>query len=86
MSWQVLAVGARSRLVVGERISYWRRISGVSQVDLAARTGIDNSAISRMEHGKQEPSASQLERIASALGLTMAQFYGDIAEPEKAAS
>ncbi len=45
-----------------------RALSGISQKQLAAATGIDQSDISRIERGAANPSVSTLERIARALG------------------
>lgn len=45
-----------------------RALSGLSQKQLAAMTGIDQSDISRIERGVANPSVSTLERIARALG------------------
>ncbi len=45
-----------------------RAISGLSQKQLAAITGIDQSDISKIERGVANPSVSTLERIAVALG------------------
>ncbi len=45
-----------------------RAMSGLSQKQLSAITGIDQSDISKIERGVANPSISTLERIASALG------------------
>ena len=45
-----------------------RATSGLSQKQLAAITGIDQSDISKIERGVANPSVSTLERIAKALG------------------
>ena len=45
-----------------------RALSGMSQKQLAAATGIDQSDISKLERGMANPSVSTLERIAKALG------------------
>lgn len=45
-----------------------RAVSGFSQKQLAAMTGIDQSDISKIERGIANPSVSTLERIAAALG------------------
>ena len=49
-------------------VAYARALSGMSQKQLAAATGIDQSDISRIERGAANPSVSTLERIAKALG------------------
>ena len=45
-----------------------RAIAGISQKELASRTGIDQSDISKIERGVANPSVALLDRIASALG------------------
>ena len=45
-----------------------RALSGLSQKQLAAATGIDQSDISKIERGITNPSVGTLERIAKALG------------------
>ena len=49
-----------------------RALSGMSQKQLAAATGIDQSDISKIERGIANPSVSTLERIAKALGGQLA--------------
>ena len=49
-----------------------RALSGMSQKQLAAATGIDQSDISKIERGVANPSVSTLERIAKALGGQLA--------------
>lgn len=45
-----------------------RALAGISQKQLAALTGIDQSDISKIERGVANPSIATLERIATALG------------------
>ena len=45
-----------------------RAQSGLSQIQLAALTGIDQSDLSKIERGVSNPSVLTLERIAKALG------------------
>lgn len=45
-----------------------RRMSGISQQELAAYTGINQSDISRLESGNTNPSLRTLCRIAEGLG------------------
>ena len=71
---------AKSRLTPGERIVSWRRIRGISIRQLAELAGLYHSALSRMEKGKQHVRAEEAERIAAALGITMAEFYGESEE------
>ena len=56
-----------------------RALSGMSQKQLAAAAGIDQSDISKIERGEANPSVNILERIARALG---GQLTIQIAIPE----
>ncbi|HEX3391132.1 MAG TPA: helix-turn-helix transcriptional regulator [Solirubrobacteraceae bacterium] len=48
-----------------------RREVGMSQVELARRTGIHSSVLSAYEHGRRQPSVAALARIARACGLQL---------------
>ena len=61
-----------SSLVVASAVASARALSGMSQKQLAAATGIDQSDISKIERGVANPSISTLERIAKALGGQLA--------------
>ncbi len=45
-----------------------RESAGLTQVELAERTGISQADISRIERGATSPTAKTLQRIADALG------------------
>ena len=49
-------------------VSSARAVIGISQKELASRSGIDQSDLSKIERGIANPSVSTLERIAAALG------------------
>lgn len=57
-----------ANILVAYAIAYARDKAGVTQVELARRTGIDQSDISKIERGVANPSVATLERIATALG------------------
>ncbi len=48
-----------------------RAIAGLSQAELARRTGIPRSVMNVYEHGKREPSAEMLRRILRAAGFEL---------------
>lgn len=56
------------QITIGERLSMVREEQGISQAELAARTGIYASNISRIESGKFATRIDIVERIADALG------------------
>jgi transcriptional regulator with XRE-family HTH domain len=67
---------------VGEHVRRLRERSGLSLRALAARTDFSPSFISQLEHGQVSPSIHSMEKIASALGVTLSAFFGAIASGE----
>lgn len=53
----------------GEKLREIRRRRGLSQEDLAARSGVSARTISRIETERFEPRAATLRKLASALGV-----------------
>ena len=62
----------RKRLTIhqtsAQAVAAARAAAGISQKQLAALSGIDQSDISRIERGTANPSVATLDRIARALG------------------
>jgi transcriptional regulator with XRE-family HTH domain len=58
--------------VASDLIAQIRRISDLSQAELARRSGLQSSVLSAYEHGRRQPSVSALARIAGAAGLELA--------------
>jgi transcriptional regulator with XRE-family HTH domain len=48
-----------------------REGSGLSQTELARRSGLDRSVLSAYEHGRRQPSVGALARIAAAAGMEL---------------
>lgn len=59
------------RIRIGRRIEDLRKQAGLSQRDLAARCGIAQSTIYRIEAGKFAVRLDLLENIANTLGRTV---------------
>lgn len=55
--------------VAGRLIRQIRKESGLKQVELARRSGIQSSVLSAYEHGGRQPSVAALARIAGAAGF-----------------
>lgn len=49
-----------------------RERAGLSQTDLAARTGTSQAAISAYERGRKQPSIATLDRLLAATGARLA--------------
>ena len=59
-----------------ENIKKIRRAKGLTQEDLAARSGVSVNAISSWENGRNEPTGSSLQAIADVLGCTTDYLSG----------
>jgi transcriptional regulator with XRE-family HTH domain len=80
-------MGRKHRVDVslGDRIAAWRRRAGLTQVDLAEKLDLyDSSSVSRWESNQQEPSQKNLRAIVDVLGITFAEFYGEVPAEAKA--
>lgn len=56
-------------LAFGVRLRQLRTQHGISQDQLARRTGIHPTAIGRLEHGRREPTLKTILRLAHGLNL-----------------
>jgi transcriptional regulator with XRE-family HTH domain len=71
----------RSRLLsrLGDNIRARRKLIGLSQEELAARTGLHRTYICDVERGARNISIYTLARVASALNVTTGSLCVDIA-------
>jgi transcriptional regulator with XRE-family HTH domain len=53
----------------------------LSQTDLAARSGLQPSAVSHFETGRRAPSFENLQRLADALSISIDHLTGRITQP-----
>jgi transcriptional regulator with XRE-family HTH domain len=63
-------------LHLGETLKTLRGAAGLSVRTLASRAGFSASFISQVENDQASPSIASLERIASALGVSLVEFFG----------
>ena len=62
---------------IGERVARLRHARKLSQMELAARVGVRQSFISKLESGEQRnPGAIALKGLAQALGCTTDYLVG----------
>lgn len=54
---------------LGENLRSARKRLGMTQEDVAARSGVQAGEVSRIETGKRDPKVSTLERLAKAVEL-----------------
>ena len=57
---------------LGQAIRTMRQVQGLTLVQLAERAGLSNPFLSQVERSKAQPSMQSLQRIATALGTTIA--------------
>jgi transcriptional regulator with XRE-family HTH domain len=62
---------------IGKKISRLRKQLEMSTTDLAAKTGLSQPQISRLENGRQGFRSATLSRIASALSVPPAYFFSE---------
>lgn len=56
---------------IGDRIKEYRKLKGITQAELAKKTGISLSNISKYESGNRNPKTDYLTKIATALELNI---------------
>ena len=61
-------------LEIGMRIREARRALGMTQLDLATATGIRRPNVARLERGGNTPTIETLQRVARALGVSVASL------------
>src|SRR5271154_5712165 len=62
---------------IGSLISQIRQERGLSQAEFARRLGTSQSAVNRIEHGKQNLSLDTLGRISDVLNKQLISLSGD---------
>lgn len=65
----------------GERLRHARNAVGMTQVELASRTGLDQTGLSRVERSIQDVNTSQILALAAALGTTAGALLGETELP-----
>jgi transcriptional regulator with XRE-family HTH domain len=59
---------------LGQAVRAIRGENGISQVQLAEATGFMHSWISNVEHGRRNPSWSNVIRLAEGLGISVSEL------------
>lgn len=67
---------------IGDRITEARKQKGLSQAELAKRSGLSQAGISYIEKGLRSPSSDTLELLASALGCSVSYLMGETNDPK----
>ena len=69
----------RHRYSLGGQLAILRKREGISQSDLAAKCGVEQADISKIERGLSNPTQDTLARLGGALGVHLA--FVDDREP-----
>lgn len=62
---------------IGQLIKQKRLAQGATIEQIAHGAGLDPSNLSRIERGAQDPSSTLVVRIATSLGVTVGELYGE---------
>lgn len=65
------------KLKIGHRIKELREHTNMSQKDLAYAADLDRSYIASIENGQRNVSIINIEKIATALNVTLKEFFND---------
>lgn len=63
------------KILVGKRVKELRNKLGVSQEELADIVGLDRTYITSVECGKRNISIVNIEKLAKALKVSLAEFF-----------
>lgn len=63
---------------LGMRIRYLRKQKGMSQEDLALEAGVNKNYLSDLERGERNATIAIVEKIATALGITLSTLFKGI--------
>ena len=68
-------------MTIGERIKNARKDKGWSQSELGKALGVSQQMIAQFENSRKNPKIETLDKIASALGVSVIDLLGDIVQP-----
>jgi len=71
------------RKLLARNMKKYRQILGISQIALAEKVGCSTTLIGNIEIGKRFPSADNINRIASALEIKVADLFSEDPESMK---
>ncbi len=59
---------------IGKNIARIRRKKGLTQLDVAAATGMEANSLGRIENGRTNPTVRTLLKLAKALGVSLSEL------------
>jgi len=77
---------AQRRAEAGARLRKVRQARGLSRQDLAARSGIPQETLSRLETGRRDPRPDTLRKLAAGLGIAVAELLEELSVTSVSAS
>ncbi len=66
------------KLKIGQRIKELRETATMSQKDLSYAADLDRSYLASVENGQRNISIVNIEKIATALGVTLKEFFNNV--------
>ena len=60
---------------IGKRVSFFRKLQGISQVELADEVSVKQEDLAAIENGDEEPSVSKLFKISQFLKAKIEDFF-----------
>jgi len=75
----------RQQLLVGEKIRELRKSRSLTQAELAAKIGVQQSDLCRMETGEYKVSLETLFGVLSIFGLDIGEFFKERSRPRDGA-
>lgn len=67
--------------MIGDELKQLRRARGLTLRQVAERSGVTESILSKTENGKRDPAVSTVERVAGALGARVVLLLNEANEP-----
>lgn len=64
--------------IVGERLRSYRNRAGLSQEELAEKSGLHNTYIGQLERGEKNATLESIEKVAGALELPLEILFENI--------
>lgn len=68
---------------VGSRIRYYRKLHNMSQEKLALTASINPAFVGHLERGEKSPTVTTLEKITSALDISLGDLFSDSIQPDE---
>lgn len=78
-----MAEGTNLDAEIGARVRHLRKAAGMSQRELAAKSGVTNAMISLIEGNRTNPSVGTLKSVLEGLEISLADFFAMTPEAEQ---